>query len=171
MSATLRVTDFTENRLLFEKPPPVFKVEARQHPVSIHFNRTTPDMDHVAEAYDKIVQIHERLPAGGMLVFLTGQDDIAALQQKLGAYTSTAALQLKILPLYAALPAEQQMKVFAPVDEEEVRLCVLATNVAETSLTIPGIKYVVDCGKAKEVLFFFSFFHATLSLTTKSASV
>lgn len=57
---------------------------------------------------------------------------------------------LYILPLYSLLPAEKQMKVFGPVPEG-MRLVVVATNVAETSLTIPGIRYVVDSGRSKEV--------------------
>ena len=57
---------------------------------------------------------------------------------------------MHILPLYSLLPSHRQMKVFEPPPEGH-RLVVLATNVAETSLTIPGIKYVVDCGRAKVV--------------------
>lgn len=56
---------------------------------------------------------------------------------------------LHVLPLYSLLAPEEQMRVFAPLPEEDARLCVLATNVAETSLTIPGIRYVVDSGKVK----------------------
>lgn len=56
---------------------------------------------------------------------------------------------LHVLPLYSLLAPEEQMRVFAPLPEEHARLCVLATNVAETSLTIPGIRYVVDSGKVK----------------------
>lgn len=59
---------------------------------------------------------------------------------------------MHILPLYSILPTSEQMKIFQepPLDS---RLVVVATNVAETSLTIPGIRYVVDCGRAKEVSF------------------
>lgn len=57
---------------------------------------------------------------------------------------------LHVLPLYSMLPTEAQLRVFQP-PPEGARLCVVATNVAETSLTIPGIRYVVDCGKVKEV--------------------
>ncbi|OZJ06220.1 hypothetical protein BZG36_00761, partial [Bifiguratus adelaidae] len=67
MSATLRVTDFTDNKNLFESIPPVIKVDARQFPVSIHFNRRTPGLDYVGEAYNKICKIHTRLPPGGIL--------------------------------------------------------------------------------------------------------
>lgn len=75
MSATLRVSDFTENKTLFDRPPPVINVDARQFPVSIHFNKRTPE-DYVAEAYKKVCKIHQRLPPGGILVFLTGQNEI-----------------------------------------------------------------------------------------------
>lgn len=57
---------------------------------------------------------------------------------------------LHVLPLYSMLPTEAQLRVFQP-PPEGTRLCVIATNVAETSITIPGIRYVVDCGKVKEV--------------------
>ena len=57
---------------------------------------------------------------------------------------------MHVLPLYSLLPTERQMRVFEP-PPEGCRLVVVATNVAETSLTIPGIRYVVDCGRAKEV--------------------
>lgn len=57
---------------------------------------------------------------------------------------------MHVLPLYSLLPSEKQMQVFEP-PPEGTRLVVIATNVAETSLTIPGIRYVVDSGRAKEV--------------------
>jgi len=57
---------------------------------------------------------------------------------------------MHIVPLYSLLPTEKQMKVFEP-PPAGTRLVVVATNVAETSLTIPGIRYVIDCGRAKEV--------------------
>ena len=59
---------------------------------------------------------------------------------------------MHVVPLYALLPSEKQMHVFKPPPEGH-RLVVVSTNVAETSLTIPGIRYVVDCGRAKEVSF------------------
>ena len=64
------------------------------------------------------------------------------------AYSETVPMH--ILPLYSILPTEEQMKVFKPPPSDS-RLVVVATNVAETSLTIPGIRYVIDCGRAKEV--------------------
>lgn len=78
MSATLRVADFTENTNLFPRVPPVINVDARQYPVSIHFNKVT-HTDYVGEAFKKVSKIHERLPTGGILVFLTGQNEITHL--------------------------------------------------------------------------------------------
>lgn len=82
MSATLRVEDFTENRRLFKNIPPQIKVEARQFDVGIHFNKHTYE-DYLSEAYKKVCKIHERLPEGGILVFLTGQQEVNVLCNKL----------------------------------------------------------------------------------------
>ncbi|KAF8176995.1 P-loop containing nucleoside triphosphate hydrolase protein [Pholiota molesta] len=228
MSATLRVSDFAENKTLFTTPPPVINVAARQHPVTIHFSRRTyPDY------------IHTRLPPGGILIFLTGQAEITGVCRKLeakfgqkainekkrrrsqagrqldvgdgdddlisSAKSAVAAAQadieaeevdlgnsveddlafdvdenmdheedaeglesddddkldeelgleegsdipMHIVPLYSLLPSDKQMRVFQP-PPPGTRLVVVSTNIAETSLTIPGIRYVVDCGRAKE---------------------
>ncbi|KIO06158.1 hypothetical protein M404DRAFT_15215 [Pisolithus tinctorius Marx 270] len=200
MSATLRVSDFAENQTLFATPPPVINVDARQHPVTIHFNRRTPS-DYVNEAIKKTAKIHARLPPGGILIFLTGQNEITGVCRKLEARFSRKAIEAKkrrrqdvdlgsgnhdlaldvdageihedlealdsecedgmevdieesdspmhVIPLYSLLPSDKQMRVFAP-PPPGCRLVVVSTNVAETSLTIPGIRYVVDCGRAKE---------------------
>jgi ATP-dependent RNA helicase DHX37/DHR1 len=76
MSATLRVTDFTENAPLFPIPPPVIEVSARQHPVTVHFNRRTPLYTYMQEAFKKACKIHRKLPGGGILIFLTGRREI-----------------------------------------------------------------------------------------------
>ena len=82
MSATLRVEDFTENRRLFKDIPPSIKVDARQFPVSIHFNKHTYE-DYMSEAYRKACKIHRRLPEGGILIFVTGQQEVNVLCHKL----------------------------------------------------------------------------------------
>lgn len=65
MSATLRVEDFTDNMKLFKAPPPVIKVDARQFPVTVHFNKRTPlDDDYSGEVFHKICKIHRMLPSG-----------------------------------------------------------------------------------------------------------
>lgn len=251
MSATLRLEDFVENARLFRSTPPVIKVDTRQFPVTIHFNkRTNPDF--CLEAFRKTCKIHAQLPDGGILIFLTGQREVNNLVRKLrtafpvrkkklqkilsekpnkkksgknvdgseeenedemnieraiqkarqhskkkkaeralpdinldeyavmpnddtetdlfggeedgisdddaDGYDDIALLKsatsqpLWVLPLYSILPSHEQAKVFQP-PPEGCRLCIVATNVAETSLTIPGVKYVVDCGKWKSRMY------------------
>ncbi|KAL8120398.1 ATP-dependent RNA helicase DEAH13-like [Apium graveolens] len=294
MSATLRIEDFVSGGRIFSEPPPVIEVPARQYPVIIHFSKRTDVVDYVGQAYKRVLSIHKNLPAGGILVFVTGQREVEYLCQKLrkasrkmvtnssrqigkapallkgscaedhninklseafeiegdlslqqtdrfssydyddmsedesdasydsdeesdlevsykdvfgqnnmgsdnlfgedGNLTSLKAAfdalvgknkpkltngkqsvpgtakgsdhcnlssgentmesdippvsPMRVLPLYAMLPASAQLQVFNKVKDGE-RLVVIATNVAETSLTIPGIKYVVDTGREK----------------------
>jgi ATP-dependent RNA helicase DHX37/DHR1 len=82
MSATLRVDDFL-SPTLFSTPPPVIKVEARQFPVTPHFARRTEMNNYLREAFKKVLQIHKRLPEGGILVFLTGKREIMHFTRKL----------------------------------------------------------------------------------------
>jgi len=91
MSATLRVSDFASNTTLFSSPPPVINVAARQHPVTIHFNRRT-NPDYIGEAIKKTSKIHSRLPPGGILIFLTGQNEITGVCRKLEARFGKKAL-------------------------------------------------------------------------------
>ncbi|XP_011302239.1 probable ATP-dependent RNA helicase kurz [Fopius arisanus] len=259
MSATLRVEDFLENTRLFKVKPPLLRVDSRQFPVTIHFNRRT-SQNYVVDSVKKAVKIHTKLPEGGILIFLTGQHEVNTVVRKLrktfpyrkktwekrkGAkeavqkrggnegnnqdkegesedhdgtdedenfhpesalsrlkrklkskavakdlpainlddYSSiptddtqedlfsededihldadeeddefaldlhdvTTSQPMWVLPLYSLLPAHKQARVFQPVPEG-CRLCVVSTNVAETSLTIPNIKYVVDSGRCK----------------------
>lgn len=245
MSATLRVDDFIANTRLFDQKPPVIEIDARQFPVSIHFNRRTSH-DYVTESVKKASKIHARLPPGGILIFLTGQAEISVVCRKLEKRYGKRAIEerlrrsrskvrrvedaeedvvaqdkvalparfgdveaeevdlslkikeeaelaldvddgrvevedaealdsdgedeegeeeydadlpaelrddtnvaMHILPLYSLLPSDQQMRVFG-TPPANTRLVVVATNVAETSLTIPGVTYVVDCGRSKE---------------------
>lgn len=291
MSATLRVSDFVENQRMFPgKKPPVIKIGARQFPVTIHFNRRTSLDNYLVDAYKKVIKIHTRLPAGGILVFLAGQAEIIRLvkmlrkrfERNLDAATSgdledefdgydntfeigeeddfdetdeseesmdgddakkegqsgqasgesddedaasesdsdasidlnatlkpkalkastssesesdseTSAkmdvdaskdaetdagtaedgkkrkkkhkkldedarahlndsMKIVVMPLYSMLPPKEQMRIFGQL-EENTRLIVVATNIAETSLTIPGITYVVDAGRVKSKVF------------------
>lgn len=211
MSATLRVSDFTENPNLFKNgTPPVVQADGRQFPVTVHFARRTR-RDYVDEVFHKVSRGHKKLPPGGMLVFLTGQNEITALAKRLkegfvstssshspyqrvtiaaseapleaddvdfgndlwipegqssdsedvdgyntdeefeieDSPTQAASSRIHVLPLYSQLQTKDQLRVFEP-PPDNARLIVLATNVAETSLTIPGIRYVFDCGRAKE---------------------
>lgn len=92
MSATLRVSDFVQNKSLFPVAPPVINVAARQHPVTIHFSRRTSS-DYVTEAIKKTSKIHARLPPGGILIFLTGQNEITGVCRRLEEHYGRKALQ------------------------------------------------------------------------------
>lgn len=230
MSATLRLEDFTLNSRLFKVTPPVIKVDARQFPVTVHFNKRT-NANYLKEAFNKAVKINTKLPEGGILIFVTGQQEVNSLVKKLRKafplrhkskileaekkdqniteeieddddvdegmkralkrkkkikfipkinlddysipgdnenesddnLTSddesdeevtaiTNAQPLWTLPLYSLLPSHKQVKVFQS-PPAGCRLCIVSTNVAETSLTIPNIKYVIDTGKTKVKLY------------------
>ena len=155
MSATLRVSDFTENAILFPVPPPVVSVDARRFPVTIHYNKRTPIGAHLAAAKKKVLKIHSSSPQGAILVFLTGEAEIIQLVNELRDAFRVAQEHgpTRVLPLYSKLPSHQQLRVFDPVPEG-TRLVVLATNIAETSLTIPDVKYVVDTGLAKQRVYY-----------------
>tara|TARA_B110000208_G_scaffold113320_1_gene139471 strand:- start:827 stop:4603 length:3777 start_codon:yes stop_codon:yes gene_type:complete len=178
MSATLQVDELAKNAGLFATPPPVVTIPSRTHPVTIHWSTRSAVDDYVAGAVAKVRYLHRRKQPGGILVFLAGRSDIdQALKLLRGAQkdgsgeasdeddeldeesdddaaanaAADAAMgPMHVLPLYGNLPAEQQQLVFAPPPEGH-RLVVVATNVAETSLTIPGIRMVVDAGRVKQM--------------------
>jgi ATP-dependent RNA helicase DHX37/DHR1 len=118
MSATLRVSDFSENPTLFSTPPPVISVAARQHPVTVHFARRT-DSDYVGAAVKKAAKIHSRLPPGGILIFLTGQNEISGVVRKLEArYGKRVLEERKRRRMPSTRPSEEE--------EEEERGAVVA---------------------------------------------
>eukprot|EP00122_Pirum_gemmata_P012156 Pgem_evm1s11286 len=110
-----------------------------------------PEVDFVDATVVTALQIHLGNAPGDILCFLTGQDDIESAQELLqdkAKHLPESAMQLQIVPIYAALSSEEQMKVFEPAALNS-RKIILATNIAETSLTINGIRHVVDCGMVK----------------------
>jgi ATP-dependent RNA helicase DHX37/DHR1 len=228
MSATLNIADFINDKIFPPgNKPPIVEAEGRQHRVTTHFALRSR-ADYQDEVVEKVRRAHRKLPKGGVLVFLTGQNEIrqvqSRLQQLLGGRSAEESqsrvlapaselplevedmeietfqrlqtgrddfdeveivthsdddeddefdisdnedettmsttltsvttskepyTSVQILPLYSQLPTKQQLKVFEP-PPAGARLVVLATNVAETSLTIPGIRYVFDTGRSKE---------------------
>ncbi|KIX96786.1 uncharacterized protein Z520_07506 [Fonsecaea multimorphosa CBS 102226] len=233
MSATLNIGDFLHEKLFSASlRPPIVEAEGRQHRVTTHFALRSR-ADYVEEVIEKVRRAHRKLPRGSILVFLTGQNEIKQVGNRLNALLArgndsrgrtnaprveiaaceaplevedfelsavkvddeqddfemeilthsedeaeekefdisddedqeedeTTASQIRvhskpmdpytsvhILPLYSQLPTAEQLKVFEP-PPPGARLIVLATNVAETSLTIPGIRYVFDTGRSKE---------------------
>ncbi|KAG2236059.1 hypothetical protein INT48_008153 [Thamnidium elegans] len=146
MSATLDAEKFSE----FFNNAKILYVSGRLYPVDTMFT-VEPQADYLDAALVSIFQIHVNNPKGDILVFLPGQDAIEGLTTLVNEYSSQLRpTQQKLLacPLFAALPPSQQQKVFDPAPEN-TRKVVLSTNIAETSITIPGIKYVIDCGLAK----------------------
>ena len=94
MSATLRMSDFAENKTLFDVPLPIIEIRARQHPVTVHFNRRTQP-DYIDQAIRKTIKIHSRLPPGGILVFLTGQNEITGVCKRLEMRFGRKAIEEK----------------------------------------------------------------------------
>jgi len=140
---------------------PIIEVSGRTYPVDIRYrplevavsaapedDPDDPDHEIVrTEIRDEIEAIVDAIgeleaePPGDVLVFLSGEREIRDTAEALGGLKHT-----EVLPLYARLPTAEQQKVFAPHTGRRV---VLATNVAETSLTVPGIRYVIDPGNAR----------------------
>ncbi|KAI9803860.1 MAG: hypothetical protein M1825_001740 [Sarcosagium campestre] len=133
-------------------PITVCTIKGRQYPVRTFYTKE-PVPDVIDAALTSIIRIHHESPLpGDILTFLTGQDDIEALEQLLKDYSSKpnpGVPKLSVLCLFAALPQQIQQNVFSPAKTPNTRKVILATNIAETSVTVPGVKYVVDCGKAK----------------------
>lgn len=126
-------------------------IEGRQYPVRVIYS-PAPVQDFVDACLRTIFQIHYKEPMpGDVLVFLTGQETIESLENLVNEYAlsmSTDVPKILVLPLFAALPQSAQQRVFQPAPPR-TRKIILATNIAETSVTVSGVRFVVDCGKAK----------------------
>ncbi|KAN0125477.1 P-loop containing nucleoside triphosphate hydrolase protein [Lactarius tabidus] len=146
-SATMDAEKFSE----YFDDAPVFYVPGRRYPVDIHYT-PQPEANYLHAAITTVFQIHTTQPKGDVLVFLTGQDEIEAALENL---TETAralgnkVAELIICPIYANLPSDMQAKIFEPTPEG-ARKVVLATNIAETSITIDGVVFVIDPGFVKQ---------------------
>ena len=130
---------------------PIFNIPGRRYPVDIHYT-PQPEANYLAAAVTTIFQIHITQPRGDILVFLTGQEEIEAAElnlQETARKLGSKVPEMIICPIYANLPSELQSKIFEPTPPK-ARKVVLATNIAETSLTIDGIVYVIDPGFVKE---------------------
>jgi pre-mRNA-splicing factor ATP-dependent RNA helicase DHX16 len=146
-SATLDAEKFSE----YFDDAPIFRIPGRRYPVEV-FYTSAPEADYLDASVVTALQIHVREPPGDVLVFMTGQDEIESAEEMLKQRTKGLGSRIGemiICSIYANLPSEQQNKIFEPTPEG-ARKIVLATNIAETSLTIDGIKYVVDPGFAKQ---------------------
>ena len=149
-SATLNAQKFSE---YFDNAP-VFTVPGRRYEVEI-LHAKAPEPDYLEASMVTVLQIHASQPKGDILVFLPGQDEIETVEEGLRLRTKglgSSLGELVLAPVYATLPSEQQAKIFEPTPEG-ARKVVLATNIAETSVTIPGIVYVIDPGFCKQKSF------------------
>ncbi|KAJ1609702.1 Prp16p pre-mRNA splicing factor [Cryptosporidium canis] len=142
---------------------PIFNIPGRTFPVEIEYLRYFPD-DYIDAAVRQCLKIHcsnplgllrgrggpESEEKGDILIFMTGQEDIEAtcmlISERLDALIAEGAGPLLILPIYSQLPSDLQAKIFKP---SPIRKVIVATNIAETSLTLDGIRYVIDCGLCK----------------------
>lgn len=146
-SATLNAAAFCD----YFDGAPLFSIPGRRFPVDILYTRA-PEANYLDAAAVTVLQVHASQPAGDILVFLAGQDEIEDLEAALRERTAGvggALGELIIAPIYASLPSEQQAAIFTPTPPG-ARKVVLATNIAETSVTIPGVVYVIDPGFAKQ---------------------
>ena len=219
MSATLRVTEFSENKIFSELlKPRIVEISTRQYQVNIYHSKKTEN-DYINEAFKYCCKIHNRLPEGNVIVFLTGKREILDLCKKLREeFSGINKLEKEeenineekqivqnedkeeikkenddkenknndkenniekkeeekimeeieedkkdiikdkkeyspviILPLYSSMEPEEQMKIYA--EHKGKRMIVVATNVAETSLTIPDVRYVIDSGRVKKRIY------------------
>ncbi|KAJ4485361.1 pre-mRNA splicing factor [Lentinula aciculospora] len=144
-SATMNAEKFSN----FYGIAPCFTIPGRTFPVEIYHSKS-PCEDYVDSAVKQVLQIHLSLPPGDILVFMTGQEDIEitcqVTQERLDQLDEPAPLA--VLPIYSQMPADLQAKIFEATSDGR-RKVIVATNIAETSLTVDGILYVVDAGYSK----------------------
>ncbi|EWZ36789.1 Pre-mRNA-splicing factor ATP-dependent RNA helicase-like protein cdc28 [Fusarium oxysporum] len=146
-SATMNAERFAQ----YFDDAPIFNIPGRRYPVDIYYT-PAPEANYLAAAITTTFQIHTSQPQGDILIFLTGQDEIEAAELEISQTAKKLGNRIKelvICPIYANLPSELQSKIFEPTPDG-ARKVVLATNIAETSLTIDGIVYVIDPGYVKE---------------------
>ncbi|XP_061658731.1 ATP-dependent RNA helicase DHX33 [Syngnathoides biaculeatus] len=147
MSATMDVDLFSE----YFNNSPVLYLEGRQHPIQIFYTKQAQS-DYLQAALVTVFQIHQEAPPShDILVFMTGQEEIEALARTcrdIARHLPDNCGPMVVVPLYASLPPTQQLRVFqaAPKGSRKV---ILSTNIAETSVTISGIVYVIDTGMVK----------------------
>jgi pre-mRNA-splicing factor ATP-dependent RNA helicase DHX16 len=146
-SATLDAEKFSS----FFDGAQVFRIPGRRYPVEIFYTKA-PEADYLEAAVVTVLQIHLTQPDGDILVFLTGQEEIETASESLKERANRLGSKIKeliVLPIYANLPSDMQGKIFEPTPPG-ARKVVLATNIAETSITIDGVVYVIDPGFCKQ---------------------
>lgn len=148
-SATLDSKKFSE----YFNECPIFHIKGRTFPVKIYHSKV-PEMDYIQSAIDTVIDIHLNQSTGDILAFLTGREEIETccetiIQRMNKIYKSKPdTSELLVLPIFSSMPSEMQSKIFEATPKGK-RKVVIATNIAETSITIDGIFYVIDPGFVK----------------------
>ncbi|KAF2771385.1 putative RNA helicase-like splicing factor [Teratosphaeria nubilosa] len=149
-SATLDAEKFSS----YFNECPILTIPGRTFPVEIMYSRE-PESDYLDAALTTVMQIHLTEPPGDILLFLTGKEEIdtscEVLYERMKALGPSVP-ELVVLPIYGALPSEIASKIFEPPPPGG-RKVVIATNIAETSITIDGIYFVVDPGFVKQTAY------------------
>ncbi len=150
-SATIDARSFAAHFSTPEQSVPVIEVSGRTYPVEVRYRppQVADEDDEPLSLADQIAQAAAELTRegpGDILAFLPTERDILDVAKRLRGRSLTGSKPLQILPLYGRLSIAEQNKVFQPTGQ---RRLVLATNVAESSLTVPGIRYVIDTGTAR----------------------
>ena len=142
-SATMNAKRFSS----FFGAAPEFTIPGRTFPVDLNYHKT-PCEDYVDACVQQIIKIHVSQPKGDILCFMTGQEDIEItcelVDERLNQLHDPP--KLNILPIYSSMPAEAQARIFERFKDRKL---IVSTNIAETSLTVDGIMYVVDSGFSK----------------------
>jgi pre-mRNA-splicing factor ATP-dependent RNA helicase DHX15/PRP43 len=164
MSATLDAQKFQRYFGSEENPAPLLKVPGRTHLVEVFYTEG-PEPDYVEAAIRTVMFIHQAEEPGDILVFLTGEEEIEDSCRKIRIEAQDLGDRdpsvgpLLVVPLYSSLPPAQQQRIFDPAPSPRKpggppgRKVVVSTNIAETSLTIDGIVYVVDPGFSKQKVY------------------
>ncbi|GFE54281.1 DEAD-box family helicase [Babesia ovis] len=145
-SATLEAEKFA----LYFDHAPIFRIPGRRYPVQIYYTKA-PEANFLDASVITVLQIHVTQPLGDILVFLPGQQEIEEVQEELQNRLRNRGKDMReliVLPVYATLPSDMQAKIFEPTPPN-ARKAILATNIAETSITLNEIVYVIDCGFCK----------------------
>ncbi|XWS34600.1 hypothetical protein CRYUN_Cryun21dG0052300 [Craigia yunnanensis] len=131
---------------------PLLTVPGKLFPVEIFYSKERPT-SYLESSLKTALDIHVREPEGDILIFMTGQDDIeklvSKLEDKVQSLEEGSCMDAIILPLHGSLPPEMQVRVFSP-PPPNCRRFIVATNIAETSLTVDGVVYVIDSGYVKQ---------------------
>ncbi|CAK9066048.1 unnamed protein product [Durusdinium trenchii] len=147
MSATLEAEKFQD----YWTGAPLLRIPGRMFPVETFFT-LRPEKDYVAAAVETCCLINAHEGPGDVLCFLCGEEEIEKACAEIQARAEETGQETLVLPLYSSLPMNQQRRVFPPAPEG-TRKIIVATNIAETSLTIDGVVFVVDPGLFKQMLY------------------